>query len=78
VDDWGESGGGPPHSKTLADVRRGPANAKRLGVRQSSGALGRADVAADVNRLIILRAVFGWPVGTNAVPKYVGDDVRSL
>jgi hypothetical protein len=35
----GKSGGGPPHSKTLARGSRGSVNAKRFGVRQSSGAL---------------------------------------
>jgi len=35
-----ESGGGPPHSMTLARGTRCLANAERLGVRQSSGALG--------------------------------------
>jgi hypothetical protein len=35
----GKSGGGPPHSKTLARCRCLVNSAKRLGVRQSSGAL---------------------------------------
>ena len=36
---FGKSGGGPPHSKTLARNAVASDNAKRLGVRQSSGAL---------------------------------------
>ena len=38
-----KSGGGPPHSKTLARHRGPPNRAKRLGVRQPSGALGGRD-----------------------------------
>ena len=38
----GKSGGGPPQSKTLARSRRHPKSAKRLGVRQPSGASGAA------------------------------------
>jgi hypothetical protein len=38
----GKSGGGPPHSKTLARGTERPANAQRPGVRQSPGALGEA------------------------------------
>ena len=37
-----KSGGGPPQSKTLARGMKRLANAKRLGVRQSSGAFGLA------------------------------------
>jgi hypothetical protein len=37
----GKSGGGPSHSKTWRIFRAAPANAKRLGVRQPSGALER-------------------------------------
>lgn len=37
-----ESGGGPPHSKTLRATRSFLNNAKRLGLRQPSGALGVA------------------------------------
>jgi len=36
-----KSGGGPPQSKTLARFAAAPDNAKRLGLRQSPGALGR-------------------------------------
>ena len=36
----GKSGGGPPHSTTLARGTKRPANAERPGVRQPSGALG--------------------------------------
>jgi hypothetical protein len=39
--DAGKSGGGPPQSKTLRAARKSWNNAKRLGVRQSSGALLR-------------------------------------
>ncbi len=35
----GKSGGGPPHSKTLTRGTKAPEGAKRLGLRQSSGAL---------------------------------------
>ena len=35
----GKSGGGPPHSRTLARWRWFSNRAERLGVRQSSGAL---------------------------------------
>ena len=37
-----ESGGRPPHFKTLARGTERPANAPRLGVRQPPGALGEA------------------------------------
>jgi hypothetical protein len=40
-----QSGGGPPHSKTLRAVRKPLLNAWRLGVRQSSGAFVRAIIA---------------------------------
>jgi hypothetical protein len=39
-----ESGGGPPHSTTQSVGRRRAKCAKRLGVRQSSGAFGQAEV----------------------------------
>jgi hypothetical protein len=38
----GKSGGGPPQSKTLARGTVRAADAERLGLRQSSGALGAA------------------------------------
>ena len=38
----GKSGGGPPQSKTLARNSTIPMNAKRLGLRQSSGAFDGA------------------------------------
>jgi hypothetical protein len=42
---WGKSGRGLPQSKTLARFMMTPDNAKRLGVRQPSGALTRRLVA---------------------------------
>jgi hypothetical protein len=41
-----QSGGGPPHSATLARGTGRPANAQRPGVRQPSGALPKAELRA--------------------------------
>src|SRR6185369_893591 len=57
-----KSGGGLAHSKTLACVRMRPANAKRLGVRQSSGAFA-------LTLLVIFLGLFLWlPVSAQTDP----------
>jgi len=43
MDDWGEKRQRAAAVQNLADVRSGPVNAKRLGVRQPSGALERGN-----------------------------------
>jgi len=53
-DDGWKSGGGPPQSRTLARIVAVPDNAKRLGVRQSSGAFGWA--MQSISELMIF-----WP-----------------
>ena len=45
-----KSGGGPPQSKTLARLQEGKASAKRLGLRQPSGALERRMATVSVDR----------------------------
>jgi len=66
----GKSGGGPPHSKTLARWPMTTGCAKRLGVRQSSGALGGRD-AGNGNRdgRAPRQSPNGWPCALVAVCK---------
>ncbi|HEX7569496.1 MAG TPA: outer membrane lipoprotein-sorting protein [Verrucomicrobiae bacterium] len=55
--DAGKSGGGPPQSKTLRAARKPWNDAKRLGVRQSSGAL-LCEPRSKINPNGIIRSLF--------------------
>src|SRR5664280_955631 len=47
--DAGKSGGGPPHSRTLARFSTAFANAKRLGLRQPAGAFAGNNLPRELN-----------------------------
>ena len=77
MDERGKSGGGPPQSKTWRKFVRGPANAKRLGVRQSSGALERGSQPGVAARRKRGRNLEGGFLPNAATPKRTGRALRN-